>query len=117
MTKHGKMTLAAMALALSVSSAYGDDNHRTAGTTVDPGNGLMTDGMSFQDWINLRQREGTLGNMPVRPYGRDDYVLGSPTLIITDESTLPPGFSRSDMWGERPADLIPGTVVDVGSEP
>src|SRR5438067_13199786 len=96
MVKHGK-ALAVMALALGASATYGHDSYRTAGTTTDPGYGRESDSMSFQDWVNQRQREGALGNMPVAPYDGDVYVRRSMTVIVPSESMLPPGFKRSDM--------------------
>jgi hypothetical protein len=111
MIKYRK-TLVAIALAVSAGAASAYDSVVAAGSTTDPGYGRQAGEMSYQDWINQRQREGTLGNMPVRPYGRDAYVRGTPSRIIADESTLPPGFTRSDMYGEPPGDRIPSTSVE-----
>jgi hypothetical protein len=111
MIKHGK-TLAVIALAMSAGAATAYDNDIAGSRTTDPGYSSRSGPVSFQDWINERQREGTLGNMPVRPYGRDDYVRGTPTLIIPSESTLPPGFKRSDMYGEPPGERIPGGYAE-----
>src|SRR4051794_14195424 len=113
MVKHGK-ALAVLALALGASAAYGHDSYRAASPMTDPGYGRLSNSMSFQDWINQRQREGTLGNMPVAPYDGDVYVRRSMTVIVPSESTLPPGFKRSDMIGELPGAVIvvPGSVAD-----
>ena len=72
------------ALALSASAALAYDSR----TAADPGYERRSDSMSFQDWVNARQRDGELGNRPSIPSGSGDYMYGTTPperhLIATD---------------------------------